>query len=152
MSKFSIHVEIITIIMSRFFSKQTQWTKKNNIRKFTMVVISKYYQCFCQMWYGKKKCNVLQKLSMGKVQSCNNKLFLVDLPLLHLVMELHLLFLWSKKRLELGHGNHTYNVTLMMMKTLFHKNLGNYFFFFTPCNPRTSQVNPNANSFSSVIN
>lgn len=62
--------------------KQTQWTKNNNIRKFTMVVISKYYQCFCQMWYGKKKCNVLQKLSIGKVQlcvpqTCNNKLFLV---------------------------------------------------------------------------
>lgn len=110
MSKFSIHMEIITIIMSRFFNKQTQWTKKNNIRKFTMFVISKYYQCFCQMWYGKKKCNVLQKLSMGKVQSCNNKLFLVDLPLLHLVMELHLLFLWSKKRLELEHG-----ITLTML-------------------------------------
>ncbi len=80
------------------------------------------------------KCNVLQKLSMGKVQlwlpqTCNNKFFLVDLPLFHLVMELHLLFLWSKKMLELAHDNHTYNVTLMMMKTLFTKTLAIIFSF-----------------------
>jgi hypothetical protein len=71
---------------------------------------------------------------MGKVQlwlpqTCNNKFFLVDLPLFHLVMELHLLFLWSKKMLELAHDNHTYNVTLMMMKTLFTKTLAIIFSF-----------------------
>ncbi len=46
------------------------------------------------------------KWNCGCTQTRSSKLVLVDLPLLHVVVELRLvLLLWSRKELDLAHGN-----------------------------------------------
>jgi hypothetical protein len=65
--------------------------ERNNTRKLTIVVISKCHLHFYLLRFEKRRC-VLQKLEFSSAHS-NNKLLLIDLPLLHVVVELLLLIL-----------------------------------------------------------
>jgi len=71
------------------------------------------------------------KCNWGCTQTRSNKLLLVDLSVIHVVVEL-LLLLWSRKALDLAHGNRTKNLAIAL----------------APHNLRASRSRPKCNSLS----
>ncbi len=87
------------------------------------------------IWEGAVYCRSCRwvKWNCKCTQTCSSKLLLVDLPLLHVVVKLLLLF-WSRKELDLAHGNCPYCTEEDMAALL--KPLA---FALVPHNPSASQ-------------